>query len=180
MDRGGAGLVGVDVGGQPLNSGGMEYIIQIEPDSLDSLANGQDIISDVPTFLRDARTYRVRIGKDVLPQQGPKAATPDQPTLPSPSSAVRAAHIGGPSFCRRGLAADRRRRVGIIIQISPDSLASLLDGHEIVSDVPNSMRDVRSCRIHLGQDPLPRKAINPHSRANRRWPSRKPPRPALS
>ena len=39
--------LGVDVGWQPLNSGGMEYIIQIEPDSLDSLLDGRDIVSDV-------------------------------------------------------------------------------------------------------------------------------------
>jgi hypothetical protein len=66
-----AAALGVDVGWQPVPGGGYEYIIQIEPEMLESLREGQEIESDIPHFLRDVRSYRIRVGTDILPQEGP-------------------------------------------------------------------------------------------------------------
>jgi hypothetical protein len=49
-----AAVVGVDVGWQPVSGGGYEYIIQIEPEMLESLREGQEIESDIPHFLQDS------------------------------------------------------------------------------------------------------------------------------
>ena len=63
---------GVDVGWQPLDEGGFEYIIQIEPEMLESLLAGQAIQSDLPPFLQDVRTYRIVVGNEALPREDPE------------------------------------------------------------------------------------------------------------
>jgi hypothetical protein len=78
--------VGVDVGWQPVPGGGYEYIIQIEPEMLEALLEGREIESDIPEFLRDVRSYRIRVGTDVLPQDGPPpemAPVRDGPDTPT-------------------------------------------------------------------------------------------------
>lgn len=69
--------VGVDTGWQPLDDGGFEYIIQIEPQLLDALRRGEEITSDIAPFLRDVRSYRIRVGTAEVPRLGnPRAAQP--------------------------------------------------------------------------------------------------------
>lgn len=80
--------LGVDVGWQPRDGGGMEYIIQVPPESAESLRDGHDIISDVPQFLRDARSIRFRVGQDILPQRGLSAPAAGQPTPARPHYAA--------------------------------------------------------------------------------------------
>ena len=75
-------LLGVDAGWQPRPEGGMEYTIQIEPGTLESMKAGVMIESDVPPEVRDIRTYRVVVGTEPLPRK-----LPEKP-LPSRSSAV--------------------------------------------------------------------------------------------
>lgn len=58
--------LGIDVTYQPLPSGGVEYIIQIEPQLLAQLAQGKPIMSDVPAGL-DIRRYRIMVGTTPLP-----------------------------------------------------------------------------------------------------------------
>ena len=65
-----AAAVGVDFGSQMLEDGGLEVIIQIEPESLDALRSNDGITGYIPDYLRDVRSYRIRIGNDVLPQEG--------------------------------------------------------------------------------------------------------------
>src|SRR5487761_1554116 len=79
-----AAVMGVDYGWQPVAGGGIEYIIQIEPELLDSLKSGHDIFSDLPTSVRNVRSYRITVGAGRLPHHGE----------PPPSSAVVPA--GGP------------------------------------------------------------------------------------
>jgi hypothetical protein len=62
--------VGVDYGWQPVAGGGIEYIIQIEPQMLDSLRAGQDIFSDLPRTASNIRTYRITSGTGPLPHHG--------------------------------------------------------------------------------------------------------------
>ena len=92
-------LLGVDAGWQPLPEGGMEYIIQIEPQLLETLKSGEPIQSDVPSYVKDVRSYRIVVGTAKLPRQlppaevdSPAAATaaknppPADPFLPPPAS----------------------------------------------------------------------------------------------
>ncbi len=70
--------LGIDVGWQPLPEGGVEYLIQIEPDVFERLKSGdiEAIASDVPTHVRDIRTYRVFVGTAELPRELPSTAKP--------------------------------------------------------------------------------------------------------
>ena len=90
-----AAVMGVDYGWQPVAGGGIEYIIQIEPELLDSLKSGHDIFSDLPASVRSIRSYRITVGNGRLPHQGE----------PPPTSAVVPA--GGPSAAAEGGAAKK-------------------------------------------------------------------------
>ena len=57
-----AAMVGVDVGWRRLPDGGMEYIIQIEPQTLEALRAGEAIQSYVPAEAGDIRSYRIEVG----------------------------------------------------------------------------------------------------------------------
>ncbi len=85
--------LGVDVGWRPLPEGGLEYIIQIEPELLRSLERGQPIASDVPLILRDIRRYRIQVGNGPLPQEGPL----DAPQPGAEPEAPRPAALPGPA-----------------------------------------------------------------------------------
>ena len=63
--------VGIDVGWQPLPGGGVEYIIQIEPQMLESFEPGLLAASDVPPHLGQIRSYRIIVGTDDLPREDP-------------------------------------------------------------------------------------------------------------
>lgn len=94
-----AAVMGVDYGWQPVAGGGIEYIIQIEPELLDSLKSGHDLFSDLPTSVRNIRSYRITVGTGRLPHHGE----------PPPSSAVVPA---GGSTKKRTRASDVARDVG--------------------------------------------------------------------
>lgn len=94
-----AALVGIDVGWQPLDSGELEYIIQIEPETLHALRDGSEIVSRVPPDLARVRSYRIRVGHGELPHQNvsrlpdesppAEATTRDTaPRQPSPARSV--------------------------------------------------------------------------------------------
>jgi hypothetical protein len=89
--------VGIDYGWQPVADGGFEYIIQIEPETLDSLKKGQDIFSQLPPKLRGIRAYRITVGTGPLPHEGeppPESlthATETEPRARSPGAADKAA-----------------------------------------------------------------------------------------
>ena len=55
-------VVGIDVGWQPLQEGGMEYVIQLDPQSLETLKAGEPIESDIPPGAGDVRTYQILLG----------------------------------------------------------------------------------------------------------------------
>jgi len=60
--------LGVDFGWQPTDRGELEYIIQIEPQSLESMRSGKAIQVGVPPELQHVKVFRVQIGNDELPQ----------------------------------------------------------------------------------------------------------------
>jgi hypothetical protein len=74
--------VGLEWGYRPLPDGGLEYIIQIEPNVLDDMHEGQELASDVPGSLRDVRQCRVTIGAQKLPRGG-QAALKNRPYQPA-------------------------------------------------------------------------------------------------
>lgn len=60
-------VLGIEVGWEPLPEGGHEYTIQIEPQLLEVLRQGKEIISEVPPQL-NVRRYRVTLGTQRLAQ----------------------------------------------------------------------------------------------------------------
>ena len=82
--------LGVDVGWEP-SDGGLEYIIQIEPEMLDSLRDGRVIRSDVRPHLRgELRTWRIQFGTGPVPQTD----------LPEPAPGRNPARKKSPRPCR--------------------------------------------------------------------------------
>jgi len=69
------GLVGLDVGWRALPAGGVEYIIQIAPYELEVFKQDKSIEGDIPSQLRDIRSYRIVVGTDVLPREDPPKTT---------------------------------------------------------------------------------------------------------
>jgi hypothetical protein len=66
-----AAVLSIDVGWQPVAGGGYEYIIQIEPEALESLRAGEDIFSQLPPVMRSGiRSYRITVGDGPVPNQG--------------------------------------------------------------------------------------------------------------
>ncbi len=66
---------GVDTGWQPLPEGGYEYIIQIEPDLVETLVQGESLTSEIPSSVRSVRRYRIVVGTSELPRIDP----PEEP-----------------------------------------------------------------------------------------------------
>ncbi|MGY8768007.1 MAG: hypothetical protein ACKVH8_06165 [Pirellulales bacterium] len=63
--------LGVDFGWEPDNKGGVEYIIQIEPESLEMLKAGQPISMQLPPNLERVQCFRVQIGSGAIPRVVP-------------------------------------------------------------------------------------------------------------
>ncbi|HEY4760489.1 MAG TPA: hypothetical protein VIH42_07910, partial [Thermoguttaceae bacterium] len=76
-------IVGINVGWQPLPEGGTEYIIQLDPQSLEALKAGETILSDVPPSAGDVRTYKIIMGTKKLPR-----ILPDTIGKPLPASSA--------------------------------------------------------------------------------------------
>jgi hypothetical protein len=49
----------------------MEYIIQLDPPTLETLRAGQAVQSDIPPTAGDIRSYRIVVGKQQLPRETP-------------------------------------------------------------------------------------------------------------
>lgn len=89
-----AASLGIDAGWQPLPEGGLEYIVQIEPQMLETMSSAliEDNISDIPPHLMSSvRKIRITFGTQPLPREGlaepaPAAASP--PTANPPPAAV--------------------------------------------------------------------------------------------
>ncbi|HWC89166.1 MAG TPA: hypothetical protein VG433_05915 [Pirellulales bacterium] len=70
--------LGVHWGWQPVAGGGIEYIIRIDPFTVDSMRQGHDVFSDLPPSLPAIRSYRVTVSDKPVPHEGepPPAAQP--------------------------------------------------------------------------------------------------------
>jgi hypothetical protein len=81
--------LGIDVGWQPLPGGGMEYVVQLEPQTVELLRSGVEIPSDIPAYLKDVRRLRITVGNAPLARKIP-AETVSGPAFPAaPGEALR-------------------------------------------------------------------------------------------
>jgi len=69
-------IIGINVGWQPLQEGGVEYIIQLDPQSLEALKSGEPIQSDVLPGAGDVRSYKIILGTEKPPRISPPATSP--------------------------------------------------------------------------------------------------------
>lgn len=92
-------VCGVDYGWQPHEDGGLEYIIQIEPWSLQALHQGSPIVSQIPPELHGVRQFRIQVGRQPLPQDGGTFDSPDLPlAAPTDPDAAPGRFPDGGSF----------------------------------------------------------------------------------
>ena len=85
-----AATLGFQVGWQRLPEGGMQYIIQLDPQTLDALRDGQPIQSDIPSEAGEIRSYRIVMGAGI--SKPPREAPPPKPA-PPPAAPVTPAPI---------------------------------------------------------------------------------------
>lgn len=101
--------VGVDQGWQPIAGGGYEYIIQIEPETLDSIKSGRDLFFHLPESLGGVQSYRITSGSDPLPHDGER--------LPAIAQAAKTDAPGGPR-----LGGDTTKSIGAIEKATPGAM----------------------------------------------------------
>ncbi len=85
-----AAAVGIDYGWERRTEGGVEYIIQLDPQTLDAMRAGEPIGSDIRPEAGEVRSFRIVVGAKPLPRETPPKTTapktPDrkesQPTAP--------------------------------------------------------------------------------------------------
>jgi hypothetical protein len=75
--------LGVEFGWEPNDNGGLEYIIQISPESLEGFQGGKPLWSDFPRDLRGLQTIRFQVGEGELPRKELPAKKPIGLELPS-------------------------------------------------------------------------------------------------
>lgn len=66
----------IEVGWRPLPDGGMQYLIQLDPLTVDILRTGQAIESFIPPQVKDVRGFQIGIGTGKLPRIDPPASPP--------------------------------------------------------------------------------------------------------
>jgi len=82
-------VVGINVGWQPLQEGGMEYVIQLDIQSLEALKAGEPILSDIPPDAGDVRSFKFYLGADKPPRISPPSKSIQSP----PASAAEGARM---------------------------------------------------------------------------------------
>ena len=82
-----AASIGIDVGWQPVDEGGYEFLLQIEPEQLENLKSGEALTSDLPEL--PGRVVRVHwlVGTDPLPQISLPAADSNDAASPDATPA---------------------------------------------------------------------------------------------
>ena len=92
--------LGVDYGWQPTEKGDLEYIIQIEPELVQSLLEGREISSEVFPDLKDVRRFRIRVGDAEVPREMPPAPASESADEPDadPDAGPRADSTDLPAY----------------------------------------------------------------------------------
>jgi hypothetical protein len=87
-----AATVGIDVGWQRMPQGGMEYIIQLDRQTLEALRAGEPVQSDIPPGIGEIRSYRIVVGDTKLPRE----SSPELPATPGGATAGLSSSVGQP------------------------------------------------------------------------------------
>ena len=84
--------LGVDFGWERQPDNSIEYIVQIEPEAVDEMKTGTELISSLPPQLRNIRNYRIRVGRERLPNQNilPPEVTTNSTAATNPAPATTA------------------------------------------------------------------------------------------
>jgi len=77
--------VGVDTGWKPAQDGGVEYIIQVDPQLIQTLGEGEMLQMDLPEKLQNVRRFQIVVGRQELPRIDPQ---PPPKTEPAPKRAA--------------------------------------------------------------------------------------------
>jgi hypothetical protein len=85
---------GIQWGWQPMDKGGIEYIVQVEPQLVDSFRK-EGFTSEIPPGMRDIRRIRIVVGDGAVPHQG-EVLQPAVATNPPVHAAEQAADITPP------------------------------------------------------------------------------------
>ncbi|MCA9247582.1 MAG: hypothetical protein KDA42_10715 [Planctomycetales bacterium] len=78
-----ATALGVNSGWQPLEEGGMEYIVQIQPELFESMRAGEVITSIVPDGVEAVRSFKVVVGDERPPRIDPPVLRVNSVSEPS-------------------------------------------------------------------------------------------------
>lgn len=80
--------IGVDYGWKKTDDGNLEYIIQIKPEQIQSLAEGDDIASYIHADVDPKRVtcFRIQVGNNEVPRE--TVLTPNGPIEASPASGI--------------------------------------------------------------------------------------------
>jgi len=86
--------LGVEFGWEPNDEGGLEYIVQIDPESLKNLDKGAPLRSDFPRDLRGLQTIRFQVGDKKPPRiaLAPPLSPPAQQSAQQPPKQVDHSH----------------------------------------------------------------------------------------
>lgn len=71
-----AATTGIEVGWQPVEGGGVEYILQLDAAAIEILQGGEVFTSDIPSQIQDIRRLQISVGTRKLPRKLPKKAPP--------------------------------------------------------------------------------------------------------
>jgi hypothetical protein len=97
-----AATLGSDVGWERLPDGGMEYVIQLDPETLDALRSGSSFQSTLhPDAGDDVRSYRIILGNGKLRRDMPLARSAKKTNTDT---------IEGPELLPRQLSPDKAKK----------------------------------------------------------------------
>ncbi len=139
--------LGVDSGYEPAADGKLEYIVQIEPQLVASLVQGQDITSELPRGL-DVRHFRVTIGTGKLPRLAVSGRS-TRNRFPATSDGSAAAPGVETQDVRVGYNRLGNQDGEYVIEITPTGLGDL-NQHDLTGDIP---ADLAITRMRISTQP---------------------------
>lgn len=167
-------VLGVDYGWHRLPNGEWEYIIQIEPALVETLVQGQALVSQMPPELQGVRRFRVQVGEGEVPRDQ-LPTTPVGGTVagsPLPGAVGASTGVGGlggagtgggfgttPFRGGTGLGSSRAATAGGVWPIGIDSrVLSQLRFYEWVSLEPIELLPLENDFLRQlgGPEPMPR------------------------
>lgn len=170
--------LGVDYGVQRSEDGKLEYVIQIEPEYLRLLSDGQQIHSDVPPDAGQVERVLVRVGTAPVKHSqahlaeyrrllvsGSRVAS----SVPGRAAPDSSAPIVWPAKAKPeinyhvtyGFQPDQAGVVSYFVQLNPTLLASLAVGDEVRATLDPAAGRVGRFVIHAGDAELPKIPVEP-------------------